>query len=676
MQRARRRAARVRRDRRRAVRRRRPARDGRLVASRPRCCGARSRSSRSTSSTRRIRRRSGALQRAARPRAHALRRLLEVGHDARDALAPRLLLGAGRRPRRAVRRDHRSRLGARGARARARLPRDVFHGEPTIGGRYSALSPFGIVPAALMGVDVAALLERARRDGRGVPLRATATPGSSSGCALGEGWRDGPRQGLHRRRRRRASASGPSSCSPSRPASRARASCPRPGESPDGPDRQRGEVASRRRRTTSAQEFFRWEFATAVAGLDPRDQPVRPAGRPGGEGQDERGARRGQDADARAARARSTSCSRRRGRGRLRRDPGLRRPGARERSSSRSSTRARETGCVVTHRPRPALPALDGPAAQGRPEHRPLRPGRRRHRRGAADPRPRLRLRPADPRAGGGRLRGARGARPPRRPRQTGGRLVKLGMVGLGRMGSGMTERLERARPRRCRPTTRTSTRPRIARGAREAARAAARVWLMVPAGEITEDTFRKLLPILEPGDTIVDGGNSNFRDSQRRHAEARKQKAPLRRRRRLGRDLGARGRLLPDGRRRRRRRSKRLEPIFEALAPEDGWAHVGPSGAGHFAKMVHNGIEYGLMQAYAEGFELMHQSEFDARPRRDRRHLALRLGRPLVAARAPARGARAARRRARRHRAATSRTRARAAGRSTRRSTRACRCR
>jgi 6-phosphogluconate dehydrogenase len=133
----------------------------------------------------------------------------------------------------------------------------------------------------------------------------------------------------------------------------------------------------------------------------------------------------------------------------------------------------------------------------------------------------------------------------------------------------------------------------------------------MVPAGKVTEDSFQKLLDILEPGDTIVDGGNSNFRDSQRRYKEARKRKISFA-------DVGVSGGiwglevgfcLMAGG---DKAPLKRLTPIFKALAPEDGWAHVGPSGAGHFTKMVHNGIEYGLMQAYAEGFELMYHSEFE----------------------------------------------------------------
>jgi 6-phosphogluconate dehydrogenase len=135
--------------------------------------------------------------------------------------------------------------------------------------------------------------------------------------------------------------------------------------------------------------------------------------------------------------------------------------------------------------------------------------------------------------------------------------------------------------------------------------------WMMVPAGEITERTFRDLLGIIDDGDAIVDGGNSNFRDSQRRAREAAERGVHFL-------DVGVSGGIWglregfalmvggdpePVG---------RLQPVFEALAPEGGYGHMGPSGAGHFVKMVHNGVEYGLMQAYAEGFELMQASEFD----------------------------------------------------------------
>ena len=122
---------------------------------------------------------------------------------------------------------------------------------------------------------------------------------------------------------------------------------------------------------------------------------------------------------------------------------------------------------------------------------------------------------------------------------------------------------------------------------------------------------FKELLSALEPGDTVVDGGNSNFRDSQSRNGEAAERDLHFV-------DAGVSGGiwglrvgfcLMVGG---EDEPVKRLEPVFRSLAPEDGYAHVGPSGAGHFVKMVHNGIEYGLMQAYGEGFEVMHASEFD----------------------------------------------------------------
>jgi 6-phosphogluconate dehydrogenase len=135
--------------------------------------------------------------------------------------------------------------------------------------------------------------------------------------------------------------------------------------------------------------------------------------------------------------------------------------------------------------------------------------------------------------------------------------------------------------------------------------------WLMVPAGKITEDTFQTLVGLSGPGDVIVDGGNSNFRDSQRRHAEAKQKRVHFV-------DAGVSGGvwglevgycLMVGG---DDEAVAQVEPVFRDLAPEDGYAHVGASGAGHFTKMVHNGIEYGLMQAYAEGFEVMKASEFD----------------------------------------------------------------
>jgi 6-phosphogluconate dehydrogenase len=187
---------------------------------------------------------------------------------------------------------------------------------------------------------------------------------------------------------------------------------------------------------------------------------------------------------------------------------------------------------------------------------------------------------------------------------------MQLGMVGLGRMGSGMTKRLtEHGHEIKTYDPQVASTAKTLGALAKQLD-APRNVWLMIPAGEITEKAFQQLLKILEPGDTIVDGGNSNFHDSQRRYKEARTQKISFV-------DVGVSGGiwglevgfcLMAGG---DKAAVKRLEPIFHALAPEDGYAHVGPSGAGHFVKMVHNGIEYGLMEAYAEGFEVMERSEF-----------------------------------------------------------------
>ena len=187
---------------------------------------------------------------------------------------------------------------------------------------------------------------------------------------------------------------------------------------------------------------------------------------------------------------------------------------------------------------------------------------------------------------------------------------MQLGMVGLGRMGSGMTKRLEEnGHEIKTYDPKVPSTAKTLGALCKQLA-PPRHVWLMIPAGEITEKAFQQLLRLLEPGDTIVDGGNSNFRDSQRRYKDARQHKVSFV-------DVGVSGGvwglqvgfcLMAGG---DKAAVKRLEPILTTLAPPDGYAHVGPSGAGHFVKMVHNGIEYGLMQAYAEGFEVMKSSEF-----------------------------------------------------------------
>jgi 6-phosphogluconate dehydrogenase len=189
---------------------------------------------------------------------------------------------------------------------------------------------------------------------------------------------------------------------------------------------------------------------------------------------------------------------------------------------------------------------------------------------------------------------------------------MKLGMVGLGRMGGNMTERL-----RRDGHEVETYARTAPERTADSLVELATQleqprvVWLMIPAGDPTEHAFQTLLPLLEDGDTIVDGGNSNFRDSQRRAAQAKQKGVYFL-------DAGVSGGvwglengycIMVGG---DDAGFELAEPAIKTLAPEGGYAHVGPSGAGHFVKMVHNGIEYGLMQAYAEGFEIMNASEFD----------------------------------------------------------------
>jgi 6-phosphogluconate dehydrogenase len=188
---------------------------------------------------------------------------------------------------------------------------------------------------------------------------------------------------------------------------------------------------------------------------------------------------------------------------------------------------------------------------------------------------------------------------------------MQLGMIGLGRMGGNMAERLSRAGHdlKTFDPgAAGTASSLEELCNQLDAPRA---FWSMVPAGKITEDTFQQLLSLAAPGDSIIDGGNSNFRDSQRRHAEAKERGIHFV-------DAGVSGGvwgldngycLMVGG---SDEAVSRLVPIFESLAPKDGYLHVGASGAGHFTKMVHNGIEYGLMQAYAEGFEVMEKSEFD----------------------------------------------------------------
>ena len=197
---------------------------------------------------------------------------------------------------------------------------------------------------------------------------------------------------------------------------------------------------------------------------------------------------------------------------------------------------------------------------------------------------------------------------------------MQIGFIGLGRMGANMARRLLRdGHQVVAYNRTAEKTREIAGEGATPAfsleelvtkldkPRA---IWVMVPAGDATEAQIDELTELLEPGDTIIDGGNTNFHDDVRRHA-----KLAARGLRYI--DAGTSGGiwglaigfcLMVGG---EATAVQPLEPIFRSLAPVDGYLHVGGPGAGHYVKMVHNGIEYGLMQAYAEGFEIMHASDY-----------------------------------------------------------------
>jgi 6-phosphogluconate dehydrogenase len=200
---------------------------------------------------------------------------------------------------------------------------------------------------------------------------------------------------------------------------------------------------------------------------------------------------------------------------------------------------------------------------------------------------------------------------------------MELGMVGLGKMGGFMTERLLRGGHRVVGFDRNASVVQELAqKGATPAdslektvaqLKAPRVIWLMVPAGAPVDDTIEQLIPHLSPGDTIIDGGNSYYKDSVRRAAALAPKKLNFV-------DCGTSGgvwgikegySMMVGG---DAEVVKRLAPIFQTLAPgpDKGWGRVGPAGAGHFVKMVHNGIEYGIMQAYSEGLDLFrHKKEF-----------------------------------------------------------------
>ena len=194
---------------------------------------------------------------------------------------------------------------------------------------------------------------------------------------------------------------------------------------------------------------------------------------------------------------------------------------------------------------------------------------------------------------------------------------MELGIIGLGKMGFNMAERLRLAghkvvgfdfnKDATAKLTASGSLGVNSLAELVKNLAAPRAIWIMVPSGDPVDQTIANLEPLMQKGDTFIDGGNSNYKDTQRRHAaETAKGFHYI--------DCGTSGgvwglkegySLMIGG---DKEAVNRLNPIWEALAPgkDKGWGHVGPSGAGHFVKMVHNGIEYGMMQAYAEGFSIL----------------------------------------------------------------------
>jgi len=198
---------------------------------------------------------------------------------------------------------------------------------------------------------------------------------------------------------------------------------------------------------------------------------------------------------------------------------------------------------------------------------------------------------------------------------------VELGMIGLGRMGGNMAQRLVAGGhrvvtfDRNAAVVTASRDFGAVATSSLEEVvsklTAPKAIWMMLPPGQPTENTLGELAKLLSPGDAILDGGNANYKDSMRRGEKLAAQGIDFI-------DVGTSGgiwglaegySLMVGG---NEATVKRLEPIFHTLAPapDQGYSRVGPSGAGHFTKMVHNGVEYGLMQAYAEGFEMLAAKE------------------------------------------------------------------
>ena len=194
---------------------------------------------------------------------------------------------------------------------------------------------------------------------------------------------------------------------------------------------------------------------------------------------------------------------------------------------------------------------------------------------------------------------------------------MQLGLIGLGKMGGNMAERLREGGHQVVGFDFNAETVARLVASGNVGAssleelakklKGRRAIWMMVPQGDPVDQTIAKLVPLLNPGDILIDGGNSNYKDTMRRHKEVTAKGFQFV-------DVGTSGGVwgLKEGYSMMIGGDKDpveyLRPIFETLAPaaDKGWGHVGPGGAGHFVKMIHNGIEYGMMQAYAEGFTIL----------------------------------------------------------------------
>ena len=197
---------------------------------------------------------------------------------------------------------------------------------------------------------------------------------------------------------------------------------------------------------------------------------------------------------------------------------------------------------------------------------------------------------------------------------------MQLGMIGLGRMGAGMTQRLlrgghqvavfDRSADAIRAVATDGATPSSSLEDLGQKLKGPRVFWMMIPQGAPVDDTIQRLQGVAAPGDVIIDGGNSNYKDSIRRADDLRTKQIEFL-------DVGVSGGvwglkvgfcLMIGG---NQAVFRQVEPIFKTLAPPDGYAYVGPSGAGHYSKMVHNGIEYSMLQGYAEGFEVLKASPF-----------------------------------------------------------------